>query len=343
MARTLIASGIGLIITILFFLDGWKPPPTGVSALRSIPRIAGFSAIVGGSVLSGFTSYVIKDPNFILNYLVAVVLTFLILLIFMILYGVIFSYNRIYQLYPWKTKKWLIVETWPYIMRLIKYGWEDYHDTIDKVCLEVRSVQRDKLIEFSRGFYDGIISVSDQAKETPVISFENLATRYMEVFISLFFDGRPMQDDFRICLYWYDEDTRSFRYLNGHAPHKKPYSRKDLPINSLAGKSIMAPTNIIKYSADDNRHGSGFHVRDHESPYKWIYVKSVSGLSPGQNAPLFVLCIDCKDPVPPVMQEYLDDAIITFTIALSHLASLLQLNKTLFYDFYRNHKQLQTT
>lgn len=319
-----VSAAIGIIVTVLYYIDSWQPASAPDTPLHKTPRFRGLIYLLSGTALTGIPSGIAQDPSLVLYYLSSLVLSFLSIGTIFVFYGVIYSYNKLYELYPWKAKHWLFVETWPHSMRLLKNGWEHYHKTLDDLINYGQIKQRDRISNFSKGFYNGVVALHSRNKHG-VVEFKNLVEVYLEIFLRVFLEHNASGPNrYRACVLWLDQPSSEFRLFVGVSPHNIEHSGIPIPqANSLAGHAFSNPKSVHYYPAHSEHATVPFFHRPTNSSYKSVIARAITTIGTDELIPnSMILAIDSKDKTPAAGIDFLDESVAVFATGIAHARAL---------------------
>jgi hypothetical protein len=318
----LVYVGIGAIFGIAYLTDAWRPiaDPKDIG-LRKSPKVRGLLYILGGAILpivpklfSLITKSGEKDLGLI--YLHCYFAGFVITVLFVLLVSTVpasfIGYQKSKTLDPTLGVFGTIAEAFVLTTIALKDGSTKFIEALENREIVVVRRKHTSELEALRRQFEEVESQTDKFFEhfggyfaalAENVSNDRKGIDHFVVFCKSYIDELSKElltpkEDYRIAIYYLDDEQRKFFYLVGCSKTKNPHTKRPFYAEkSLAGQAVNDPNFPLIYVDGDiptSEANPDFLKFEQNHWYKSsvaCYIYPIR--SSRDDLPVLVLCIDC--------------------------------------------------
>lgn len=328
---------LGLLIGIIFVLDGWRSLPSENVSLTKSPKIRGLFYILSAGSIPGSASLFDKNTDAIVIYTIVLCTSIIIFLLLYYVYALLVAYKTHRDITPKEPRLSVITTASLTALTIINDGIAAFKRQIDLLVDKHRVKERNRSLDFIIGYYGGLVenSINQNGGVDNYLLFIN---RYLEVFLKLFLEKEDTLTQYRGAVYYRDKDKGDLRYLAGVAPFDAPHTTDSLPLKgSFAGWVLLSGAHKAYYYSPKNHSNLPFHKRQHESRYNSIIVCRIKApIETVSKDNEMVLCIDCKADTGTLLTEYMEKMVMSLALSFGHAKEIMNIDYKSINEWVKN-------
>ena len=309
---------LGILLAIIYIVDGWRSVPGESASIRQSPKVRGLLYLLGGVAASAVDAYLNPgQPSGVPIYIVAFTITTLIGLVLLTLYALGVSYRTIKQVFPHRERLAVFLDSLPYSFIALQQGVQRFKHEISSLRLRQIVEQRNFSIDFLLGFYGSLMT--RKSTEDSVQTFLRFADKCLEAFLLNYLENGSVLENYRASIYFCSNEKSEFEFLTGVSPETAQHSKLPLPAgNSLAAWALRNPSRPHRFPNDNAEPGVPFHEREMSHRYNSVICCAVPTAPNNDNEPDMVLSIDSVESSIPELSDYVGRMTIAVSSLLSH-------------------------
>lgn len=319
---------LGVLVGLIFILDGWRSSAEDTGWLQRSPKIRGLLFVLGAGIIPAIQAVLGKDQGVLAIYALAFVATSLVLLMGMAGYALLVASKRLADVQTGWSRSARLVESLPFVAMALLEGLPRFHSEIDRLLVRALVDQREWALDFILGFLEALDQRRQSMNEGRV-SLEN-ALNFMELslqdFVLNLFSDSTVLESHRAALYFRPPDADQLFFVLGVSPWSMPHSGAPLPVvGSVAGTALQKPRQEIAYSAN-NKQSAPLYRGEREPQFQALVARAVLQVTASPDRAEWVLCIDAAEDFGPDALKYRSRMILVMCLLLAYARKTLDIS-----------------
>lgn len=236
---TLAPCVLGLVVGIIFILDGWRSSPSDRVDLSR--KLRGLLYILGGSGIAALVTSSVDDKTAVARYITWVCVSSLSCLLVFVAFVAIYSFARLRHHHPSKNLFVILAHTIPFIIDALLSGFSLLKTDLDNRAWNAFDTLSEKTADLSAALLEQMELVKTEEEARNVIQ------RWLKKWLlqELMDENTQVVKGYSVYLYTLPKDENYFYPLCHVAPINIADTHGKLPLQSLAGSALKHPKSPV--------------------------------------------------------------------------------------------------
>lgn len=196
---------LGVLVGIIFILDGWRSPPDPAGSLRQSPKLRGLLFVLGAGIIPVIQTLTADDPEVLALYSLCFVASTLLLLFFLTLYAVVVAFGHLQETHPEQKRARVLVKALPLAALALQDGLPSFQARLDNLVVRTLIGQRNWAIDFQLGYLEALVQrflEREPKRPVPTRTFIAFADQFLAMVLTNILEGARVLENYRASLYF---------------------------------------------------------------------------------------------------------------------------------------------